>query len=48
MSDRLTRKAYLKELAAIKEYYNPKSQRKFNKNKHWKEEWKGYVEYTFP
>lgn len=48
MSDRSTRKAYLKELSAIKEYYHPKSQRKFSKNKRWKEEWKGYAEYTFP
>ena len=48
MSGRSTRKAYLKELSAIKEYYHPKSQRKFSKNKRWKEEWKGYAEYTFP
>lgn len=48
MFGRSTYKAYLKELSAIKEYYNPKSQRKFNKNRHWKDEWKGYAEYTFP
>ena len=48
MSDKSARKAYLKELSAIKEYYHPKSQRKFSKNKRWKEEWKGYAEYTFP
>lgn len=41
-------KLYKKELKVIKEKYNPKSSRKFARNKNWREDWKGYVEYTYP
>ena len=42
------RKAYKKELEAIKEYYRPKKYRKTSKHKDWKTDWKGYVESTYP
>lgn len=45
---RVRKKKYLKELEEIKEFYNPKKYRKVNKHKDWKDDWKGFVEYTYP
>jgi len=45
---RLRRKKYLKELNEIKEFYYPKKYRRASKHKHWKEDWIGFVENTYP
>lgn len=48
MSDKFLNEQYKAEIKSIQEFYHPVDERALDSYKHWRQDWLGYIECTYP